>query len=462
MSIQPQGQPEPPNPTVTGGQRATKRRIAASFAGQFGSAIDLAERIGSSTIVLHDLVIGASTVPTVMGSGATPLATIGALDVRGAVSANAHSGNASETLAVRRATAALGATLEGSAVEQNLDSVNPISTPLRLDWSSSSENPSDKRRFYLANQSNWAYVSSQLLSDGYYGGSQVNAAQGFILAGYTLIIPRSSYLGPGPHGIVVCNPVGGAECGFPGPERGGAFIAIGPSGLIQWAGGVGGGGGGTNDAETNPARIFSIPEDFLERQFTSRAEAYNVDMATGNVTYTPPPDLVVGEGEYPYSLSFQRSYRSGASYQRDYHEPPPPIFIGEHWQERFADTGWTSNWMHEARIENNGQRAFGERSPLEATDTIVAVRVLLALSADQSSDLATLQYQLGAVHAMAWWSRQLSYNGVQIVHGADNRSFFELADGSYLGQPGDPTQIEVIGERYVPVDIGTYTAPRYY
>jgi len=48
------------------------------------------------------------------------------------------------------------------------------------------------------------------------------------------------------------------------------------------------------------------------------------------------------------------------------------------------------------------------------------------------------------------------------VHGGDNRSFFELADGSFQGQPGDPTQVELFGERYIPVDIGAYTPPRWY
>lgn len=455
---------ELPDPSITGGQHATKRRYAASFATQFSSALDIAGELGDSTIVVHDMLVTARTISFIGGTSITPVTSIGGLSVEGAISANSNTAVTADTQSVRRAAAALLGVLEGSALEQNLDAVNPISTATRFDWFSG--NGGD-RRFYLANSANASYVQSQILADGYYGGADTwTLAQNYINAGYTVILPRSSSLGPGLASIVVCGPagaVGGGPCGFPGPERGTAIIAISPTGVahVVTASAEGlKGGAGTNDAETNPARIFSIPEDFLEQQFTSRAEAYNVDMATGAVTYTPPPDIVVGEGEYPYSLSFQRSYRSGTPYQRDLppNQPPP----GGPYGEWFADTGWTSNWMAEARMENDGQRAFGDQSPREATDTIVAIRVLLALSADQGSDLATLQYQLGAIHSLAWWSEQLRYNAVQIVHGADNRSFFRLADGTYLGQPGDPTQIEVFGDRYTPTPSGKYEPARWF
>ncbi len=465
VSIQPTVGEEPGDPVVTGGQHATKRRYATSLATQFSSALDMASELGDSTIVVHDMLVTARTISFIGGSSITPVTSIGGLSTQGAFSANSNTADATQTQAVRRATVALLGALEGSALEQNLDAVNPISTATRFDWFSASA--SGDRRFYLANSSNKAYVESQILADGYYGNADTwDLAEGYVDAGYTVILPRSSSLGPGLASIVVCGPggaVGGGACGFPGPERGTAIIAISPTGVahVVTASAEGlKGGAGTNDAETNPARIFSIPEDFLEQQFTSRAEAYNVDMATGAVTYTPPPDIVVGEGAYPYSLSFQRSYRSGTPYQRDLPPGQPPP--GGPYGEWFADTGWTSNWMAEARMQNDGQRAFGDQSPREATDTIVAIRVLLALSADQGSDLATLQYQLGAIHSLAWWNEQLRYNAVQIVHGADNRSFFRLADGTYLGQPGDPTQIEVFGDRYTPAPSGKYEPARWF
>jgi len=468
VSVQPTGMPEPPDPVVTGGQRATKRRYATSFATQFSSALDMTGELGDATFAVHDIVVTAHTIPVIGGTSATPQSTIGAISVEGAISANSNLANASQTQAARRAAGAILGALEGSAVEQNLDTVNTVSTATRFDWfSSSSENSTTNRRFFWANSSNWAQVSPLIQADGYYGGAESRAlAEAYVNAGYTVIVPRSSYLGPGQREIITCNSgpaVPAPECAFPGPERGTAIIAISPTGVahvVTAQNVILKGGGGTNDAETNPSRILSIPEDFLEQQFTSRAEAYNVDMATGAVTYTPPPDLVVGEGEYPYSLSFQRSYRSGTPYQRNFADPGPPL-IQAH-QERFSDSGWTSNWMHEARVENDGQRAFGDQSPREAADTIAAIRVLLALSSDQGSDLATLQYQLGGIHTMAWWNEQLSYNAIQLVEGANNRSFFRLADGTYLGQPGDPTQIEVFGQRYAAGGAPIYKPPRYY
>jgi hypothetical protein len=452
VSIQGQasgGEEEPPDPFVTGSQRATKRRYATAFATQFSSALDMTSQLGHATIVTHDLLVTASTLP-MLGSHISPMTTLGSLSVQGAFSANANSADASETQSVRRTVGALLGALEGSAVEQGLDAVYPVSTATRFDWfSSSSENSSSDRRFYFANSANWSYVSAQIQADSFYGHADTRGlAEGYVDAGYTVIVPRSSNLGPGLAQLNVCNPGGGGECTFPGPERGAAIIAISPTGIahVVYAQNTTlKGGGGTNDAETNPTRVLSIPEDFLKRQFTTRAEAYNVDMSTGVVTYKPPPDITVGEGDYPYSLSFQRSYRSGQAYQRDHPDPgPKPV---QNWQERFGDSGWTSNWMHEARMQNDGQHAFGDRSPREATDSIAAIRVVLALSADQGSDLATLQYQLGAIHTLAWWDEHLTYNGIQLVEGEDNRSFFRLADGTFQGPPGNSTQVVQLGDR---------------
>src|SRR4029079_2356875 len=50
---------------------------------------------------------------------------------------------------------------------------------------------------------------------------------------------------------------------------------------------------------------------------------------------------------------------------------------------------------------------------------------------------------------MAWWSEQLNYNAVQIVRGPDNRTFFQLADGTYNPPPGDSAQIIVYGQRAI-------------
>ncbi|MGH6952057.1 MAG: hypothetical protein ACREUF_18155, partial [Solimonas sp.] len=442
------GDPEPGESTADiGAQLATKRRYAASFAVQFGSAIGMAEQLGSGTIVLHDLVVSAQTLPVIGGLGDTPASTLGTISVQGAFSANANSGVAADTQALRRTTAALGSVLEGSAVQQNLDSVYPVSTAMRFDWLGSTANPaSNNRTFYFANSANWAHVSAQILNDDFYGGSQIRGiAATYIGEGYTLVIPRGSDLGPGDETAQVCSAAAGPACTIPGPERGGAFVALSPTGAVhvitaQDQGELSG-GGGTNDAEVNPSRIFSIPEDFLDRQFGARAEAYNVDLGTGALRYTPPPDLVVGEGPYPYSLSFQRSFDS--TNVRDLSAPDYQLSAA--YEERMP-SGWTSNFMAEARMQNDGQRAFGEQSPREATDTIVAIRVLLALSADQGSDLETLKHQLGAMHALAWWNDQLSYNAVQIVHGADTRSYFRLANDDFHA-PGDATELELIGNR---------------
>ncbi|MBL8537074.1 MAG: hypothetical protein JNM59_06685 [Hyphomonadaceae bacterium] len=421
-----------------GAQRATKRRYAISFASQFDASMQMAGELGDATIALHDIVITAQSSGVINGIAQSPVSTFSGLSMQGAISANAHSGVATESLTVRRATAALGSALEGSAVQQNLDSVFPVSTATRFDWLNSSANPSStNRRFYWVNAANLTAALTQIEND--------TLVQQYVNAGYTVVAPQIADMGPGEQTVWTCNPQVSPSCAIPGPERGAAFIALSPTGVahvVTAQGHMLKGGGGTSDAEVNPSRIFAIPEDFLERQFSARAEAYNVDLATGTITYTPPPDMVVGEGAYPYSLSFQRAFRSADRTDNSAYEA-----VAASQYEEGLGNGWTSNFMAEARMSNEGLRAFGDQSPREATDTIAAIRVLLAMSADQGSDLATLQYQLGAIHALGWWNDQLSYNAVQVVNGADAQSYFQLADGTFQGQPGDITQIELFGQR---------------
>jgi len=74
---------------------------------------------------------------------------------------------------------------------------------------------------------------------------------------------------------------------------------------------------------------------------------------------------------------------------------------------------------------------------------------MMALAADQASDLETLKYQLAVMHASGWWSEQLSNNAVTIAQGLASRSFFRLADNTWRAPPGDATLLEMFGSRTV-------------
>jgi RHS repeat-associated protein len=442
-----------PDKIRTGSQRATKRRVAASFLAQSTAAFDLVSSIGQSSILMHDIVVTSGSEFVSDGSSWAPTGSQAYITAIGAVSANAYAGTASATLATRRTVAALTATLEGSGVEQTFDSVFTVSTATRFDWASSSLN-TDPKTFYWADSSNWAYVSGQILNN-YESTSPIKAtAQSYVTNGYKVIIPKSSNLGPG-NAILqtkFSSGPGAILYQTTAPERGGAFIAISPNGVAHVVTQAGttsfAGGGGTSDAEVNPSRVFNVPEDFLKRQFQARAEAFNVDMATGTVKYTPAPDLVVGEGAYPYALSFQRYYQSGQAYDADA-RAEGTYSVQPAFADPFGDGGWTSNFFFNTVPVNEGQRAFGEMSPQEATDTIVAIRVMLALAADQASDLETLKYQLALMHSASWWSEQLSNNAVAITQGVASRTFVRLADNTWRGPPGDAATLQVTGARSV-------------
>jgi len=466
-----------PAPRYVSNQTANRRRMAAGFMAQLSEASDMTAELGDSIIQQHD-VIGFVTGNYYPGALYAPAATSYHLSIEAGVSVTsiapdvvgtpANEAVLTET-AVSRTYALLVPALEGSIAEQQGDSAFPVSTPAKLDWALD-WSPSDhsKEWYYFANSGNWTYVSGQIFND-LEGGSTVRAlAQSYITAGYSLIIPRSSNLGPGESHLLWCqdnpaHPPPHYDCDITAPERGGSFIAIAPDGssmahiiALQFGGAKGGGGG--SDAEIAPDRVFAIPEDYQDRQYTTRAESFSVDLKTGALAYTPPPDLVVGNGAYPYSLSFQRSYRSGtvkpAPDTDGTYVPPEPLF---------GESGWTSNLNRRASPSSDGMAAFGNDDARTAAQSIVAIRAMLAVSANGSSDLDTLERQILASLTAAWWTRSIVMNTMTIEEGTESTSFVHLASGAWAPPPGQDQTLQVFGARTLltPVLTGK-TGPDYW
>ena len=455
-----QGEPES---VKVGSQRATKRRAAASFISRSSDAMALLEKVGESKVLIHDLVINVDSSGLNYGENWSPVATVLGVSTSGSFSANATNGDAAATIAVKRTAAMLMATLEGSVIEQTADSVYPISTGSRFDWASSPASTSTQKTFYLFNSGNVGQTGSLLAQDYRLTPNEPATAaikssvDAYANAGFSVIVPKSSNLGPSDTETNVCRSniqiVPSTDCRITPVERGGALLALSAGGadhVIQYMGGMTRkGGGGTNDADVEPGRVFSIPEDFLETQFTTRAQAGSVDLGTGTFSFSPPPDIVVGEGGYPYSLSYQRSYRSGSAYDYLARFQYEMDAISPARTGLYEQSGWTSNFDNNAKSASELRRLFGTDSPLEATDTVAFIRVALQMSGDNADQLSFLQNQLAAIHAAGWWSEQLQFNAVTLSQGNDIRSYVMLADGTFRGQPGDITQVERYGTRVI-------------
>lgn len=468
-------------PVTEHDQKATRRRMVAAYLAQVSQAGTMVGELGDAVVQQHDMIgfVTSSFVPgftNTVGAAATTF-HIGA---EGAVSATALDANAGGTQAALRTYALLVPSLEGSLAEQMADSRYPASTPVKIDWAaysvSGSTGGDNNDWFYWADSSNWtSYVKGKILTD-LEGTSPVrDLAEDYILnGGYTLIIPRSSDLGPGPEEQTYCTAgpqPPQPDCTIPGAERGGTFVAIGgsSSGMAHLIGRPNSlaskGGGGSSDAEINPGRVFAVPEDFQDRQYTTRAESFNVDVRTGSLTYQPPADLTVGDGGYPYSLSFQRTYRA-----RPKPYVPTPTAGAPYVPEDalFGESGWTSNLNHNARPGSDAMLAFGTEDPRAAASTIVAIRAMLKTSLDTdlsmgtlSGKLTALQRQLTANMAAAWWTRSVLQNTMTIEQGPGSRTFVRLANGTWAPPRGRDEALEVAGGREF-IETGTAPKPGYW
>ncbi len=448
-------------------QIALRRRMGATFMSQFWDMTQLVGGVGSSIVLVHDVVGIATTARAEAGDSESPVASSFMFSMEPAISALSRTGITTQPPIVARTVAMMLSALEGSVAQQAGDSVFPVSAVVQLDWAHAGPAAAD-RWYYYATSANWnSFARSQILLD--YdpnpgpGTSPIrNIADGYIAAGWTVMIPRSSFLGPGLAEQQYCVPyeVQGQmmSCKIAGPDRAGALIAINPTtGAVAHISArnylYGKGGGGSTDAETNPARIFTIAEGFLDKQFSSRAEAHNVDLKSGMMTYTPPPDITVGNGGYPYSLSFQRSYRYQHNSDEDYWDAQnpanpmePPDTVAR--DDIFTTTGWTSNLHHYASITSDGAKVFGQDDPRVAVQTLATARVLLSIMGNGTTNLETLQRQIVGAFAGFWWTETILMNTVTVKQGHSSRSFTKLHDGTFTAR-GSAETVEVFGSRTI-------------
>jgi len=440
-----------PEPRYVSNQTANRRRMAAGFLAQLSEAATMTGELGDAVIQQHD-AIGYVTSNYYPGALYGPAGTAYHISVETGVSSTSLTANATAATAAARTYAILVPAIEGSIAEQMGDSVYQVSAPAKFDWAIDGPGTDANEYFYYATSANWSYVSGQLLDDLEGFNAVRTLAQSYITAGYTVLIPRSSNLGPGDDTLSWCvsnpaKPPPYYDCEITAPERGGAFVAIHPTTgnvahILGLQYGAAKGAGGTNDAETVPSRVFAIPEDYQDRQYTTRAESFQVDLKSGTLTYTPPPDLVVGNGAYPYSLSFQRTWRSGSI------RPAPSDSVGYvPTDQLFGESGWTSNLQHRASTSSDGMAAFGGEDPRTAASTIVAIRALLQVSANGGTNLDTLRRQIVANLTAWWWTRSIVQNTVTIEQGADSRSFVRLASGAWSPPRGRDESLEVAGGR---------------
>lgn len=223
------------------------------------------------------------------------------------------------------------------------------------------------------------------------------------------------------------------------PSQGGGFFARRTDGSEQaWI--VGQGTKGTYHKDNvDPRNDFRKgatdsprPLDFLGRAEASNIAANvagthlgGVDLRSGSLSFGAGTEVSVGQGDFPYSLTFSRRYASSG----------PAAGFGE------LGAGWTHNWESSAYQKQDWSVLVSENDPVASAPTIVAL--LMALQGGREN---TLEASLVSGFVMNWWQAQgAGYGSVALVNGGGSSGrFVRLANGQWRN-PSSPSEQLTIG-----------------
>lgn len=196
------------------------------------------------------------------------------------------------------------------------------------------------------------------------------------------------------------------------------------------SGGYGGGYGTVSDYWTTLTWLNSFAAS--NQNFAQSPLSFDpINMLTGAFTYEHP-DMSVGDGDYPFTLTLTRYYDSGRSAQ--------DVGLGN---------GWRHNFQMSATIDSDSYEAFGSSAPSSLVTLAVAAQTLTDLmSAPNPSAGEAVAANLTA----SWMMDQLVENAVTVSIGTGTKKFIRVptaAGPTYVPPPGDASSITVAADRSV-------------
>jgi hypothetical protein len=478
---------------------ATREQLAALWLVQSSKAARLHASIANSIYTHHHsigLVAGDAEMATLnRDPNAQPPVlesyvadNFDRIDVETGLSVTSLTSNGADRRVAIQSIAATMDLLEGSVSAQQSDLPDTVSTATRFEWGNSppgvADDPSGPsgtgvgpRKFLDLNLTPVTAITNSLIlvegdtsssNTGVHGGSiptigifettsrqqaMVNFLSSYLNGGFRVIASQEGFLGPGQRaGSFIANPPGPQYTHRYTHQRGGAFVAmkvdpttgdpleiahvavnVNQDGSVFY--GIKGGGGGTQpDQQSNydPA----MAADILKGQFVDRSEVLGVDLQTGGVTYDSPTKLTVGNGDFPYSLSANMSWRGGIEQDQTFSE-----------QSHVApNTPWTTNWNNGLTISGSALEAMGETDIRATAGTVAA---FLAMQ-DVYRSPYTAQREVAAVLVGSWWAHQVAGNVASVNVGTNTRQFLQKFDGTWFfpGPKGFATLTQT-GQRQV-------------
>ncbi|TPW00917.1 MAG: hypothetical protein FD125_2874, partial [bacterium] len=396
----------------------------------------------------------------------------------------------SDTVARRAGVHAIAATinaLEGSVAAQIADLPDVTSTASRFAWGNAPPSGEDlaaagtgPRRFYAFSSSNAAAAESLVktegrgqtawqLYDNWHSGSgepvigseEVNQRRGrlastisaYAAAGYSVVSSEDAFLGPGQRGGAyvlestfspnqnMSTQTYSHRASF---QRGGALIAtrydangdpleIAHVTVGAYDNAKGGGGGAQVDhnARYDPSKMA----DLLKDEFVDRSAAAGVDLGSGNMSYTSPAALSVGQGDFPYSLSAGLTWRGGQ----------PTNGLTSHVSNVEPNGAWTTNWNNTLNVSASGLEAMGESDVRAVAGTVAAFLVMQ----DIYRATPTTEREVAAALTAAWWMKHLAGNVVTATVGSNSQQFLRRADGQWFSPGGRFATLTQTGQRTI-------------
>jgi RHS repeat-associated protein len=387
----------------------------ATWLAQAGKGMRLVDGINHS-ITEHHHTLGAMAV----------IGSVSTTDGRSSISVTSTSNNAVDRQAAAASNVALLSTLEGSAGEQTNDSWGAYSGVGLFALANEKQH-----RFYDVTSTNvesvLAATTNFSATDKSYVRSYVNNAS----PAYRGILSQNGTIGTFAWG--------NWSTSFPFTP----FYAYSTD--------------GTREAYISTARIkgsgtATTGIDNIQKSvdltdpMKKREPDYSVDLASGFLSYAAAPDLVTGQGAFPYSLPFQRFYSPADAQPTTIYYLQDPLYsiLDPVWERpNDLNAGWRHKYEIFAQIGNDGFQAMGADSGLDASATLAGLYALRALNAGTQ----TFQSRATAIYVAAWLAQQFVDNTVVIKRPPAGGTFVRLPSGVYNPPPGSQDIVTRSGAR---------------
>jgi RHS repeat-associated protein len=381
---------------------------AATWLAQATKARQISGELGG-TAVQHHHSLGYVL------SGASIAATN--LNVESSLSARSRTNVAANRLAAFNGIAATINRLEGGLFEQQSDIQEGGSGVSFLARSNA-----NGHRLLEITSSNVTVALNNLVN---YSAEQKAKLQEFVNAGFTLNIPQNKNLGA----------VGNATYYFNGMAayKGNDYITYLVGDFLK-------GSAGMNPSD--PAQTVLASVELQENSIKDK-KYYGVNLQNGEFTLTPPPDLVTGTGEFPYSLPFQRYYDSSNVVVDGYTNSVWSRMPIQSYERANLGGGWRHNFSIAAEVGSDGFAGMGRNAALDATSMIAGLYTLQTLNMASTG----LREHLASVLVSHWSVGQLNANVVNLRRAPNNAVFTRLADGSFNSPAGSADKLVQTGQR---------------